>query len=160
MMYSSSSLPAANARFIVCEKEGRWAAAFRQLLADSMLRVRETRSLAESWDDLQAAPLSLVACELTPVNLEPVVDWLQRVRRYCPRACIVALATSGAEPLVELAREAGASYAATSLRNLGHVKRVVLQHFERVPSSEPSMRESIWFRLPWSECAEPHAPSI
>ena len=52
------------ARLIVCERTGRWAVALRRELADAGVRVWETRTLADCWNELAESPASFVVLEL------------------------------------------------------------------------------------------------
>ena len=100
---------AATGRLMVCERSGPWAAALRRELAEAGVRVWETRSLAECWESLAAAPASFLIVELTlarcrrPVAADGAAA--ARLSRWPEVAVVAARPLAGWQWLV---REAGA----------------------------------------------------
>jgi hypothetical protein len=137
------------ARFIICEKTGQWAAAFRRALFGSGVRVYETRSLAECWEELDASPASFLALELTGGNIGLVLAKLVDLGRRRPAACAIVLAARGMTPHEWLVREAGAAHVLFSLRQVTPAARLARRHLARAPEADQTWSESIWARLPW-----------
>ena len=52
------------ARLLVCERTGCWAVALRRELAEAGVRVWETRTLADCFEELAESPASFVVLEL------------------------------------------------------------------------------------------------
>ncbi|GAG23611.1 unnamed protein product, partial [marine sediment metagenome] len=124
--YASVLLPAdAEApRLIVCERRGRWALGLRRELADTRLRVHETRSIAECWDQLAAAPSSFVVAELTGSTAEALLERLGRLRRDFPLARVAVVSDRCAADYEWLIREAGAVHFTCSPRRVGPLARL------------------------------------
>src|SRR5205085_6365793 len=99
--------PMANCSLIVCEKNSRFGPALRRELANSRLRVVETRSLAGCEAALVQSPESLVAIEARTANLESVIGFLTTLNRRYPQAAAVALAVD-APATDSMLAEAGA----------------------------------------------------
>jgi DNA-binding response OmpR family regulator len=137
-------------RLIVCEQTGRWAAALRLALENERLRIVETRSLAECGERLEESPEALVAVELTPANLDAVLEWLLNFERNFPDARVVVLADRGLEGYELLARELGAVHFTTSPRQLDQMIPLVRAFQPRRPG-ELSPTEQILADLPWDE---------
>ena len=137
---------------IVCEKSGRWAAWIRRSLERDLLKLRQTRSMTECWEELTCSPQSLLALEVTPDNLEPVVERLTLLRDEFPLArAIVMLDVADAE--VEwLCREAGAVYVAQSLPDLKGAMPLLRRHLEQceVDTEQNEWLSDLQERLPWS----------
>lgn len=137
------------ARLIVCEKSGRWAVALRRELG-AKPRVYETRSLPECWEELAASPASWLLLEVTAANLEGLMVRLESLGRDFPAARAVVC---GDRPLASrewLLREAGATHAVFSPRELAPVARLAVRHLAGVSLPPQSLRERVWERLPWS----------
>ncbi len=137
------------ARLIVCERSGRWAVAMRRELVADGIRVHETRSLAECWEVLAAAPGSFVVVELTPANAETLLGRMAWLHSEFPLARITVVADRGLAAYEWLMREAGAVYFTCSPRRLGPAARLVRRHLDQVPSPPQSVVERIWASLPW-----------
>jgi hypothetical protein len=139
------------ARFIVCEKTGQWAVAFRRATFDLGVRIYETRSLAECWEELDASPASFLAIELTESNIESLLARLVDLGRRRPAACALVLASRGKEPYEWLLREAGAVHVLFSPRRVTSAVRLATRHLTRAPKEERTLSESVWARLPWDD---------
>ncbi|MBC8868552.1 MAG: hypothetical protein H8E44_04005 [Planctomycetes bacterium] len=138
-----------SARILVCEKTGSWAAALRRVLSSTQHRVRETRSLAECWRELEQGPASLVALELTRENGEALVRRLLDLSRCFPRARAIVLGRRVLEPFEGLVREAGAAHVLLSPRGVSGAARLIERHMAQAPREQLTFRQSIWSRLPW-----------
>lgn len=137
------------ARFIVCEKTGQWSVAIRRAELDLGVRVCETRSLAECWEELAASPASFLALELRAGAVETVLTNLIGLDRGYPAARAAILAPRSQASYEWLLREAGAVHAVFSPRQITSVLRLAKRHLARVPAQERALREMIWARLPW-----------
>jgi hypothetical protein len=139
-------------RMIVCERRGTWATALRRHLPRE-IRLCETRSLAECFGELVAAPASLVAVELSQSNLEPALDLVAEVGRRFPFAAVVVVAPRGWEAYEWLLREAGAVHFTTSPRDGAALARLAVRHVARVPLTGTTFSARIWDSLPGPEAA-------
>lgn len=137
---------------IVCEKKGTWAPAIaRQLPAE--VRLRQTRTLAECAAELSAAPLSLVALELTATNIPGVVDLVSQMSVRFPHARAMVVCEGDLAYYEWLLREAGAIYFAASTRALTGLDRLVRNHLQHIPAIRPSFATLVWETLPWADAA-------
>ena len=162
------------AKWIVCERTNRWAAALRQAwdreyaAGDAPPRLVETRNLADAAAALESATDSFLAIEVRPQNLAEILPWLAKLSELYPQARLVALAdASFNEPLdldgdqnvhpfefVSAALcEAGAQHVARSPRSLGPVLQIAQRHFQtQMPqnaAANSSPIERVWDSLPW-----------
>jgi hypothetical protein len=137
------------ARFVVCEKSGRWAVALRRELAGRSVRVYESRSLPECRRELEESPASLVALEVSAANTVLLSDWIDRASREFPGARFVVVGDRDAEAWEWRLREAGAIAAAFSPRRLAPIVRLVRRHLAAVPSEELSFEDAVQRRMPW-----------
>ena len=117
-------------RFVVCERTGRWATAIRRRLAGSGIRVHETRSLMECWEELLRSPRDLLALEARPDNMVELVERLADLRTRCPRARAMVLLQDGDAARQWLFREAGAIHVVQSVPDLAVASRLVQRHLE------------------------------
>jgi hypothetical protein len=139
----------ATARFLVCEKTGRWAAALRRELAGAEMRVLERRSLAECRRELERSPASFVAVELTSANVAKVAEWIESVCREFPQARIAVLGRREVREYEGAVREAGAIHVTFSPRRVGAVVRLARRRLASAPPEELNFRDRLWKRLPW-----------
>jgi len=137
------------ARLIVCEKTGQWAAAIRRAELDLGVRIYETRSLAECWEELAASPASFLALELSATDVEPLLTKLMSLGWSHPAARAAVLAPRGQEPYEWVLREAGAVHVVFSPRQAASILRLAKQHLASAPLQERTLRELIWASLPW-----------
>jgi hypothetical protein len=138
------------ARLLVYERTGSWALALgRELPAG--LRVRPTRSLAETWDMLAQAPASFLVLELTPRHAEALLGRLLRLEREYPLARAAVVAERRLAAYEWLVRQAGAVHFACSPRRLAPLARVARRHLAAAPQPDRDVRELIWTGLPWGE---------
>jgi hypothetical protein len=143
---------ASPARLIVCERTGRWAVMLRRELADSGIRVWETRTLDECWTELATSPASFVVLELGS-DAGGLLDRMIRQPRQFPMARLAVVAD---RPLTEyewLMREAGAVHFACSPRQVGTLAQLACRHLAQVPAAPQSLTEQVWASLPWGERA-------
>jgi hypothetical protein len=140
------------AKLLVCERAAHWAVALRrELRGIGGIQVEETRSLAECWRVLAAAPASFVVVEATPVNLEGLLRRLARRERQFPAAMVAVVAERRLSDHEWLLREAGAVHFACSTRGSRQLAVVALWHLARAPVVEKPLTEQLWARLPWAE---------
>lgn len=137
---------------IVCERSGRWAVALRAALADAAVgpRVRETRSLADCWQELARRPSSFVVAELTLSAADALADRLARLERQFPLAAVAVVADRSLAELEPLVRQAGAVHFVTSPREADALARLASRHLERAAAPRRSVRETVLARLPWA----------
>lgn len=140
---------------IVCEKTGRWAAAFRRALAGHSQALSETRSLAHCGRELADSPASVVAIEITPANLEAVCQEMLAWSHHYPAARLLALAERGLETAEVLLREAGALDVLFSTRDVPAASRLVVRRLALAPVPALPWREALQNRLPWDAWATP-----
>lgn len=149
---ATADMPASSvsARLIVCERTGRWAMAIRRELAGAGVRVWETRSLADCWNELAESPASFVVLELgsRPVAL---LRHLARQPREFPLARLAVVADRGLADHEWLMREAGAVCFLSSPRRVGPLAQLACRHLAQVPPPQQSLTERIWTSLPWAE---------
>jgi DNA-binding NarL/FixJ family response regulator len=112
--------------------------------------MEETRSLADAWQALAAAPASFLVLELTATRAESLIERLPVVERQFPlaRAAVVAGRRLAAYELA--AREAGAVGFICSGRGLGPLVDAIRRHLRAVPQSPVSLAEQVWASLPWA----------
>jgi hypothetical protein len=138
------------ARLIVSEKAGQWAAAFRRLLLHGALRVHETRSLVECWEELGKSPASFLVLELTEDNVDSLLTRLDDLNRRYPAASAAVVAARRLSRYEWLIREAGAAHVLFSPRRLEPIVTMARRHLDRAPREKMSFRKSVWARLPWA----------
>ena len=137
-------------RLIVCEKSSHWAAALRLSLAGQPPELVELRSLVQVESALVESPASVVGMEISPANINAVLDLLERAGRHFHRARFVAFVASGFADAVLLLREAGAIDVLTTVLDAGRLARLARRHHAAAPASGPlTMRALAAERLPW-----------
>ena len=137
------------ARLIVCERTGRWAVALRREVDGSDVRVHETRSIAECWQQLAESPAGFVVVELTGSNLSSLLERLARLPRELPLARVAVVADRRLAKYEWLIREAGAVHFTCSPRQLGPLARAAAGHLDQAPSPPKTLVEQIRAGLPW-----------
>jgi len=137
------------ARLIVCERTGRWAAALRMELAEAGVRVWETRSLAECWETLAAAPGNFVVVELIAATADDLLGKMVGLEHRFPRTRVAVVADRSLAEYEWLLREAGAVHFTCSLRQLAPLARAACRHLAQVPTPRQGLAERIWAGLPW-----------
>ena len=137
------------ARFLVCEKTGRWAVALRRESAGRQVRVYETRSLADCRRELESSPASFVAAELTVAGAEKLIAWIDGVSRELPQVRVAVLADREAASWDWPSREAGAIGFTCSPRRLAPILRMARRHLAAAPEAELTFREQVEQRMPW-----------
>lgn len=140
----------APARLIVCERAGRWAVVLRRELADSGVRVWETRTLADCFDELAKSPASFVVLELGG-DVASLLDRMARHSREFPMARLAVVADRPLAGYEWLMREAGAVHFLCSPRKVGRLAQLACRHLAEVPPPQQSLTERIWASLPWGE---------
>lgn len=149
--YASALLPAdaAPARLIVCERLGGWAVALRRELAETAVRVYETRSLADGWQMLAEAPASFLVAELTAAGATALLKRMAHLGRDFPLARVAVVADRSLADHRWLMREAGAVHFTCSPRQLRPLARLACGHLARAPIPRRSLTQEIWASLPW-----------
>jgi DNA-binding NtrC family response regulator len=137
------------ARLLVCERHGRWAVALRQKLAESGVRVEETRSLADCRDEIAKSPASFVVLELTRKNIDELLQTVRNWPRDYPSLRWMAVADRSLADREELAREAGATHFTCSPRQAPLLAQLARNHLAQIPTPPQSLTERIWTSLPW-----------
>ncbi|MEN6407565.1 MAG: hypothetical protein ABFC77_13975 [Thermoguttaceae bacterium] len=138
-----------SARLIVCERSGRWAAALRRELAEAGVRVWETRTLADCWDELAASPASFVVVEFEP-RTEALLRRMARLPREFPSAHVAIVADRRWNEYHGIMLEAGAVDFVDSPRKMGRLARLACRHLAEAPAPSRSLTERIWDGLPWN----------
>lgn len=140
---------AGHARLIVCERFGHWAVALRRELAESEVRVYETRSLAECWDMLVAHPSSFVVAEVTRSGTQGLLERVARLGKDFPLARASVVGDREVASCEWLIRESGAVYFSVSPREAGVLAGLAVRHLQAAPQPQRTLSEKIWDRLPW-----------
>lgn len=136
------------AKLIVCERTGRWAVALRRELAESGVRVWETRTLADCRDELVECPASFAVIELG-ANVTALLRFFAGQTKRFPAARFAVVANRSHADYEALMREAGAVHFLCSPRRVGLLARLACRHLAQVPPPQQSMAERIWAGLPW-----------
>ena len=143
---------------IVMERSGEWAAALRQRLERSQVRLFETRTLDECWRRLVEQPTPLAAIELTADNVRPLMAMLLRLQDELPEVRAIVMAKRQLAEYESLIREAGAIHFLVSPRSLGDVAELVRRRQAQLEASAASRtgdlddpRAEILANLPWSD---------
>jgi hypothetical protein len=134
---------------IVCERTGRWAVALKRALGDE-LKLIETRSLPACAAELSRDPSTVVAVEVTSLNLEAVLASLAAWQRYFPRSRAIALGDESLTVADHLLREAGAALVLHSTREVARAAKLVQCHAARIPAPDLPLEQAIHKRLPWA----------
>jgi hypothetical protein len=138
-----------SARLIVCERTGRWATVLRRELAESGIRVWETRTLDDCWTELALSPASFLVLELVG---DAGALWHRAVRqaRDFPMARLAVVADRGLADYAGLMYEAGAVCFLASPRKVGRLAQSACRHLAQAPLPQQSFSERIWASLPWA----------
>ena len=137
------------ARLIVCEHSRGWAIRLRQVLQNRGIRVYETRSLTECWQEASRSPASMLVVELTNANPEPIIQFVDRIFRELPHARVVVLGQRGMESYEWILREAGVVHVQYSPRDMRSVARMAERHLVAAPPADMGTLEQIRAGLPW-----------
>jgi len=137
------------ARWIVCERSGRWAVGLRCAAAPLDLKIHETRSLSDGWERLRQYPVSFVIAELTTANADALLGRIASLARDFPAARAAVVAERSLAEYEGLVRELGAVWFAVSPRELGPLVELARRHLERAPSPPSDFVAEIWNSLPW-----------
>jgi hypothetical protein len=127
--------------------------ALRRELAGAGVRVWETRSLADCWDELTKSPASFLIVELAH-DLAPLLQRLARLPRTFPAARAAVVSERSLAAYEWLLREAGAVHFLLSPREVAPLARMACRHLAQAPSSPQSLTERIWTTLPWGSPSE------
>lgn len=136
------------ARLIVCEHGSRWAMVLRHELAGVGVRVWETRTPTDCWNELAESPASFVVIELRR-HVDRLLDYLARQQREFPLARLAVVAERSLADYEWLAREAGAACFLASPRQVGALAQLACRHLAQAPVPQQSLTERIWSGLPW-----------
>jgi hypothetical protein len=140
-------------RFIVCEKTGRWAVAFRRALGYEARQMIEVRSILGCETILAQHPASIIAVEITAGNLDTLVVAVPGWLRNFPHCRVMALAAADLASAETLLREAGAVAVLQSTREAPAACRLIERHFEAVPAADLPLEQAIESSLPWPKWA-------
>ncbi len=140
---------AAAAALIVCERSGGWAVGLRRALQGAEVRIRETRSVTECWEELAEAPGGFVVVELTSAAAGELLGRMVRLQRDLPLARLAVVADRSLAAYEWLMREAGAVHFTCSPRQLGPVARLARRHLAEAPVPPQTLTDQIWASLPW-----------
>lgn len=121
-------------RVIICERKTHWVIALRQQLKTMSIRLYQTRSLHECWNDLASYPTSLLVLELTLENKTDLINRLCRLSQDFPDARAVVVAERQLQNHESLLREAGAIAVSFSPRHLGPVASLIGRYVENHPA--------------------------
>jgi hypothetical protein len=140
-------------RIILRERSRAWAPALaRRLPGDFCLR--QTRGLGAAAAELDEAPTSLLALELTRQDFTGVLALVSEIGHKFSRARVIILAERGLDDYEWLFREAGAVYFTSSPRELPGLADLVRRHFRRLPTlPAASLAAQVWDTLPWNDRA-------
>lgn len=138
------------ARWIICEQSGRWAALLRPMVAGWRASWREVRAPAECLEALTEAPTSFVTLELSPPRIDAGLDLLAAIQTGFPRACAAVVAARELAEYECLTRELGAVVFETSPRRLAPLVAAARRRFEAAGNDERTLVERIRADLPWS----------
>jgi hypothetical protein len=172
------------ARWLVCERTSRWAAALRIALEQCVppkrasITLDEARTLKECTSKLRESSIRLTFVEVTPANLAQTLTWLAEKSCNHQRCTLIALvdyqfhvldtATAAdrfgiaiAEVVAAL-REAGAADVVLSPRQLKLVLPPISNDRRHMPlpeSAGPELGQSVeawaWSLLPWQDTGRP-----
>jgi hypothetical protein len=140
---------AGQARLIVCERLGHWAAALRRELLEPDVRVYETRSLAKCCEMLGGHPASFVVAELTRPGVQALLERVAELGRDFPLARVAVVAERELASCEWLIRESGAVHFCVSLREASVLAHLAVRHLHATPQPQRTLPEQIWDRLPW-----------
>ena len=134
---------------IVCERASHWVVALRVELSAAGIPIHQTRSLDQCWQYLAGLPTSVLALELTDVNLPRIIDGLRHLQQYYPSARAVILSRPSLRRVAPLVAEAGAVWTFFSRRELVPIRRLVQRHLASFPEAETGTAEQMVASLPW-----------
>ncbi len=142
------------ARWIVSEPSGRWAIALRRESGAEGPRLYETRTLGDARSMMESFPASFLVAELTSAGVGPLLDWMVQFRWSFPMARIAVVADRAWLDWEWLVREAGATWFATSPREVRPIVAIARRHLRLVPGGSDFLEE-LWDLLPWKPFGEP-----
>lgn len=173
------------ARWLICERSTRWAAALRILLEPHRsparrggISLNEVRTLQECTPRIREAAIALVFIEVTPTNVAHVLSWLADVSCSQPRRQYIALvdyqfeafdtttagqrASFATSETVAALREAGAAdvvFSPRQLKSILPVAKPVQQNATTPEFARAELGQSVeawaWSLLPWQEAGRP-----
>ena len=115
------------------------------------VRIHETRSVAQCWEMLAAAPASFVAVELSEGNAGALLEKMAWLERDFPLARLAVVTQRDLAGYEWLMREAGAVHFTCSPRQSGPLADLAERHLSQAPECPRSLVEQIRARLPWGE---------
>ena len=146
---------------IVCEPNSFWASRLRQASATEPLPLVETRRPEDAWQQVRAAPASMVAVAWNAEPRAGIAEFVDQVGQRFPRVPIVALldrmqvVDDGDRGEQWLAYELGAIHVCSSPRQVATVVRLARRHLgshavARHWRAMHERMEEIWQTLPWN----------
>ncbi len=142
-----------NARLILSERSGRWAAAMRVELAAAGVRLWEAGPRPNLAEWMAESPAGFLVLELTPKNGARLLDVLVELHGCWRGARAAVVADRSLAHWEWLLREAGAVHFLTSPRKLGPLVDLACRHLAAAPAPRQPFTERIWSGLPWSRPA-------
>jgi hypothetical protein len=136
-------------RLLACERSGRWAIALRRELADTGIRVWETRTLDDCASALRLSPASFAVLELDNTNIDGLVDSIKNWQEEFPLFRFAVAADRGLASYKWLMYEVGAALFICSVRKTADLAQTACRHLAQVPALQQSLTERIWASLPW-----------
>ena len=136
-------------RLLACERSGRWAMALRRELADTGIRVWETRTLDDCAAMLRLSPASFAVLELGRTNVEELLDSVVAWQEEFPLFRFAVAAEGELASYKWLMYEAGAALFICSVRKTAELAQTACRHLAQVPAVQQSLTERIWASLPW-----------
>jgi DNA-binding response OmpR family regulator len=119
-------------------------------LKDLGVRVWETRSLADCWDELADSPASFVVLELGG-DLTELLGRMTAQLRTFPAARLAVVTDRRQAERQWLLREAGAVEFVSSPRQAARLAQLACRHLAQVPPPQLGLTERIWASLPWGK---------
>jgi hypothetical protein len=121
----------------------------RRKVAETGVRVWETRLLADCQAEIAQSPASLAVIELTSNNMPELLKTVQPWGRDYPLLRWVAVADRSLSEYEWLMREAGAAHFTCSPRQVAALAQLACRHLAQIPPPPQSLTERIWASLPW-----------
>ncbi len=146
----TSPYTAKTGRLLACERTARWAIALRRELAETGIRVWETRTLGDCGTLLGESPASFIVLELNKKNIEKILGFIRDWQMEFPSFRFAVAADRDLAPYKWFMLEAGAAEFICSIRKIGALARTACRHLARVPPLPQTLTDRIWASLPWS----------
>lgn len=140
---------------VICERDGRWAAALRRHWPETLPPIREVRGLALCSQEELRRPENVFAVEATPSSAGELATWLRSLGSGNRSARIIVLSTVALRSWEWLWREAGAVHVVYRRRDMAEVVRMLQRQEHEFPTPPTSPSSELMSMLPWPEDASP-----